>query len=148
LHDLGAPLTELLSAKTMTSDAYQVDFHQWNTLPVSDSSFECQIQAICESLDAPSKRSFETFLEQNSHMVQSMGAVFDDATACQLKPMKKRRLGSFRLTESLIHDRRLNKKPPAGNNIYGRKGGLGCEACRKRKRQVHRDVMKLANPLG
>lgn len=32
---------------------------------------------------------------------------------------------------------RVNKKPPAGNNLYGRKGTLGCEYCRKRKQRVY-----------
>lgn len=36
----------------------------------------------------------------------------------------------------LIHRIRINKKPPGGNNRYGRVGTFSCEQCRKRKSKV------------
>jgi hypothetical protein len=47
--------------------------------------------------------------------------------------IKKR---SSSLTAYLTDRTRKNKKPPEGNNSFGRKGTLACEQCRKRKSKV------------
>ena len=40
------------------------------------------------------------------------------------------------LSNSSNEHRRCNRKPPMGNNSYGRKGTLRCEPCRRRRRKV------------
>jgi hypothetical protein len=120
----------------MSGDHCQVPIHQWNDETIPPSTFETQLQRFGDGMDGPRKRSFEAFLQQNRDMVESVGAFFDKSDAGELQPAKKRRLSSPQGNVAANSNRRINKTAPLGNNRFGRKGNLGCEACRKRKRKV------------
>ena len=70
---------------------YQVNVEQTNCLEILGSSLESNLQRFGESLKPSMKRSFETYLEQNWEIIQSMGAVWNKDASNESGALNKRR---------------------------------------------------------